>query len=254
MTPTHDNPAARLREVLLAVHSTFPVKRAQEPISGWQAFAQVLGVEQHTSAGLHAIVGVAQLPDLVVEGIRALGEEPEEEEHLLLHLDGLQSAMASLIARNTLYQVFSVFAPGGEVPKSAAVHSLASAARVLHRVAPVHSMSNEDITRLEGLIGDLMREVSAAKLPPTASLLLLHHLHALLQAVHMVRIYGRGGVEGTFDAFVSAVVRRPETTDPLREANLMDRFREWVTTVNGIISIGTGAAGLGQQVIRVLGS
>lgn len=254
MTPTRDNPAARLREVLLAVHGAFPVQRAQEPISGWQAFAQVLEVEPHSSAGLHAIAGVAQMPDLVVEGIRALGEEPEEEEHLLLHLDGLQNAMASLIARNSLYQVFSVFAPGGEVPKSAAVHSLASAARELHRAAPVHSMSAEDIARLEGLIVDLMREVSAAKLPPSASLLLLHHLHALLQAVQLVRIYGRDDVEGAFDAFVGAVMRRPETAEPLREANLMERFREWVTTVNGIISVGTGAASLGQQVIRVLGS
>ncbi|MGP3753382.1 hypothetical protein [Streptomyces sp. IBSNAI001] len=254
MTPTYDNPAARLREVLLAVHGAFRTRQTQEPISSWLAFAQVLGVEQHSSAGLHAIAGVARLPDLVIEGIRALGEEPEEEEHLLLHLDGLQNAMASLIARNSLYQVFSVFAPGGEVPKSAAVHSLASAARVLHRTAPAHSMSDEDIARLEDLIVDLMREVSAAKLPPNASLLLLQHLQALLQSVQMVRIYGRDGVEVAFDAFVGAVLRRPETAEPLRQANLMERFREWVTTVNGIISVGTGAAGLGQQVMRVLGS
>ncbi|MGW6723595.1 hypothetical protein [Streptomyces sp. NPDC054995] len=254
MTPTYDNPAARLREVLLAVHGSFPGKRAQDPIAGWQAFAQVLGVDQHSSAGLHALAGVTRLPDLVIEGIRALGEEPEEEEHLLLHLDGLQNAMGSLIARNSLYQVFSVFAPGGEVPKSAAVHSLASAARVLHRAAPVHAMPDEDITRLEGLIVDLMQEVGAAKLPASASLLLLHHLHALLQAVQMVRIYGRQGVENAFDAFVGAVARRPETAEPLHEASLMERFREWATTVNGIISVGTGAAGLGQQVMRVLGS
>ncbi|MFB8379048.1 class I SAM-dependent methyltransferase [Streptomyces rubiginosohelvolus] len=253
MTPTDDNPAARLREVLLAVHATYSHKRAQEPISSWQDFAQVLEVEQHSTAGLHAIAGVARLPDLVIEGIRALGEEPEEEEHLLLHLDGLQNAMASLIARNSLYQVFSIFAPGGEVPKSAAVHSLASAARALHRAAPVHSISDEDVARLEELVVNLMGEVGATKLPPNVSLLLLHHLQALLQSVQMVRIYGRGSVEGTFDAFVGAVLRRPETVEPLREANLMERFSEWIATVNGIISIGTGAAGLGQQVMRVLG-
>ncbi|MEU0354082.1 hypothetical protein ACFV10_14560 [Streptomyces cyaneofuscatus] len=254
MTLTHDNPAARLRDVLLAVHRAFPNSRAQEPISSWQAFAQVLEVEQHTSAGLQAIAGVAHLPDLVVESIRALNEEPEEEAHLLLHLDGLQAAMTGLVARKSLYQVFATFAPGGEVPRSAAMHSLASAARVLHRADPLHAMSDEDVARLEVLIVDLMDEVNAAKLPPRANFLLLQHLHALLQAVHLVRIYGRGGVEGAFDAFLGAVVRRPETAEPLHEANLLDRFKDWVSTVNGIISVGTGAAGLGQQVMRMLGS
>ncbi|WP_411083713.1 hypothetical protein [Streptomyces sp. cmx-18-6] len=253
MTLTHDNPATRLRDVLLAVHRAFPNSRAQESISSWQAFAQVLEVEQYTSAGLHAIAGIAHLPDLVVESIRALNEEPEEEAHLLLHLDGLQAAMAGLVARRELYKVFTAFAPGGEVPRSAALHSLASAARVLHKADPLHAMSNEDVARLEVLIVDLMDEVNAAKLPLSTSLLMLRHLHALLQAVHMMRVSGRGGVEGAFDAFLGAVVRRPETAEPLHEANLLDRFREWVSTVNGIISVGTGAAGLGQQVMRMLG-
>ncbi|MEU7031658.1 hypothetical protein AB0A60_33790 [Streptomyces sp. NPDC046275] len=253
MAAQYDNPAARLREILLAVHAAFPSQGQQEQVTGWAAFAQVLGFEEHSPEGIQALAGVTRLPDQVIADVRELGEDPEDEEHLLLHLDHLQAAMRKVAGRTPLYVAFSVFAPGGQVPMSAAVHGLAHVARVLHRANPSHQLSDEDLARLEALIQELMREVSeAAKLPAAIRLPLLGHLHEMLQTVHMAKILGMGAVEGALDAMLGGLLRRPEAADPLREAGLMDRFREWITTFNGVISVGTGATGLGQQVLRML--
>lgn len=252
MAPQHDNPAARLRDVLLAVHARFPGQRDQEAVLAWTAFAQTLEVGENTAAGVHAIASVIQLPTTIIAAVRSLHEEADEEEHLLLDLDTLESAMAGVAARKPLFQVFSEIVPGGHVPKSAAAHGLLSVSRALHRANPTQFLSAEDLTQLETLITEMTSEVSAAALPAPLRILLLSHLHSMLQAVHVARVTGREDIEATFDALFGSVIRRPEHVESMREAGFVDRFRDWINSVNGIISIGTGAVGLGQQVMRIL--
>ncbi|MFD9334265.1 hypothetical protein ACFWBF_07575 [Streptomyces sp. NPDC060028] len=253
MAPQHDNPAARLRDVLVAVHARFPGQRDQEAILGWAAFAQTLEVDENSAAGVHAIASVIQLPATIVAAVRALGEDSDEEEHLLFGLDTLESALSGVAARKPLYQVFAEIVPGGHVPKSAAAHGLLSISRALHRANPTQPLSAEDLTRLESLITEMMSEVSAGALPTQLRILLLSHLHSMLQAVHISRVTGREDIEATFDALFGSVIRRPEHVESMRETGFVERFRDWINSVNGIISIGTGTVGLGQQVMRMLG-
>ncbi|WP_405678506.1 hypothetical protein OG859_13255 [Streptomyces sp. NBC_00048] len=253
MAPQHDNPAARLRDVLLAVHARFPGQRDQEAVLAWSAFAQTLEVGENTAAGVHAIASVIQLPSQIIAAVRALGEEQDEEEHLLHGLDLLESAMAGVAARKPLYQVFYEIVPGGHVPQSAAAHGLLSVSRALHRANPVQFLSEEDLTRLENLITEMMSEVGATALPPQVRILLLSHLHLMLQAVHVARVTGRDDIEATFDALYGSIIRRPEHVEAIHQAGFADKFRDWINSFNGIISISTGAVGLGQQVVRMLG-
>ncbi|MEU6398616.1 hypothetical protein ABZ867_16800 [Streptomyces cinnamoneus] len=253
MAPQHDNPAARLRDVLLAVHARFPGQRDQEAVLAWTAFAQTLEVGENTAAGVHAIASVIQLPTTIIAAVQALGEEPDEEEHLLLDLDILESAMAGVAARKPLYQVFSEIVPGGHVPRSAAAHGLLSVSRALHRANPTQFLSEEDLARLESLITEMMSEVGTVALPPQVRLFLLSHLHSMLQAVHIVRVTGREEIDATFDAIFGSVIRRVEQAEAIHEAGLADKFRDWINSVNGIINISTGAVGLGHQVMRMLG-
>ncbi|MFE9927421.1 hypothetical protein [Streptomyces sp. NPDC005533] len=253
MAPQQDNPAARLRDVLLAVHARFPGQRDQEQVLAWTAFAQTLEVGENTADGVHAIASVIQLPSQIIAAVRALGEEQDEEEHLLHGLDLLERAAAGVAARKPLYQVFSEIVHGGHIPQSAAVHGLLSVSRVLHRANPVQFFSEDDLARLESLITEMMSEVGTAALPGQLRILLLSHLHSMLQAVHVARVTGREDIEATFDALFGSVIRRPEHVESMREAGFVDRFRDWINSINGIISIGTGAVGLGQQVMRMLG-
>ncbi|MCX5316037.1 hypothetical protein [Streptomyces sp. NBC_00154] len=74
----------------------------------------------------------------------------------------------------------------------------------------------------------------------------------MLEAVQLVRVGGRALIEEQLDAIVGTVNRRPEAAETLQRTGLLEKLRTWVDTMNGLLSVGTGATQLGQAVVRAI--
>ncbi|MFE4649900.1 hypothetical protein [Streptomyces sp. NPDC056707] len=97
-----------------------------------------------------------------------------------------------------------------------------------------------------------MNEVTDTGLDAGLRLLLLAHLRKMLEAVQLVRVGGRALIEEQLDVIVGTVIRRPEAAETLQRTGLFDKLRTWVDTMNGLLSVGTGATQLGQAVTRAI--
>ncbi|TKA00497.1 hypothetical protein [Actinacidiphila oryziradicis] len=248
-----DNPAGRLHKLLLDLHTAFPSDQQQKSVPAWQAIVTLIGNEGGLSGEAMIVSGVAALPQQVREGVAALPSDDDRKADLVQHLDEIENGMAALLNRQPLFQMFCIFSTNGEVPRSAAINSLAHCSYELHREVPEHTISDEEIARIIEMITELMQEVSEAQLPDQFKLLMLRHLHALLQAAHSVRFAGTQPLDDALFALMGAMVRVPSAQEELHRVGLGERFKNAVNTLNMLLSTGTAAAQLGQGIAGILG-
>ncbi|MEV7114383.1 hypothetical protein [Streptomyces anulatus] len=248
----HDNPAARLQALLLDLHTTHPREQERQQLTAWDAVCSLLGVQPDSPAGLQVIGDTVRLPDDVEVTISAHAEDDEERDHLLESLPLARSAMTALSKRQPLLQMIATFAPGGAVHMSGLVRDLASCSRVLQRASPSSALTDDELDRLRTLISELMEQVISTSLDTDVRLLLITHLQKMLEAVQRVRLGGRAAIEEELDAVIGALTRRPESVVELRSTGLLDKIKSWADALNGILSVGSGSAQLGQTVMRAL--
>ncbi|MFD8731321.1 hypothetical protein [Streptomyces sp. NPDC059611] len=247
-----DNPAARLQALLLELHTTHPHEQHRQRNTAWNAVCGLMDVQPESPAGLQAIADTVRLPEDVADAISAHVQDEEERDHLLESLPLARSAMTALASRQSLLQMIETFAPGGAVHMSGLVRDLASCSRVLQRAIPSSVLTDEELDRLRTLISELMEQVISTSLDADVRLLLITHLQKMLEAVQRVRLGGRAAIEEELDAVIGALTRRPESVAQLRSTGLLDKIAAWADALNGILSVGTGSAQLGQTVMRAL--
>ncbi|WP_406137144.1 hypothetical protein OH828_00085 [Streptomyces anulatus] len=97
-----------------------------------------------------------------------------------------------------------------------------------------------------------MEQVISTSLDTDVRLLLITHLQKMLEAVQRVRLGGRAAIEEELDAVIGALTRRPESVAELRSTGLLDKIKALADALNGILSVGSGSAQLGQTVMRAL--
>ncbi|MFD9239874.1 hypothetical protein ACFWB3_31950 [[Kitasatospora] papulosa] len=248
---TQDNPAARLQLLLMDLHRAHPSQQQQQQ-QAWVAACTLLDVEPDSPAGLQAMADVTRLPDQVIAAITEHVDDEEERQHLLEGMPLIRAAMRDLTQRQPIQTMFARFAPGGAVPLSGVVRDLASCSRLLNRAAPASVLSESELDHLQTLITGLMEQIVGADLPADLRLLLLTHVRRMQEALQFVRIGGREAIQHELDAVLGAVIRRPEARESLREAGLLDKFKTWVDTLNGLLAVGTGSTQLAQTVARAI--
>lgn len=101
---------------------------------------------------MQRLTTVLCLPTQVRTAVAALDLEQEDKEDLLEHLDEIEKALNAVVSRShNLGQTLSIFAPNGEVPRSAAMKSLSTCSRALSRHAAEHTLSNEALAAITEL-------------------------------------------------------------------------------------------------------
>ncbi|MER5199563.1 hypothetical protein ACWD3J_33950 [Streptomyces sp. NPDC002755] len=244
-----DNPAGRLRAVLIEVHQMPPNMLA------WDAMVKVLAPEASPSSpeALRAMTLLLELPAGIRAAVDALDEDEEEKEHLLEHLDKVEAFLASVANRNlNLQQALPSFAAGGDVPNSAAVQSLGTCSRRLHRYSPEPVIPREEVDALIQSVTSLMVDIRASSLDNAAKLLLLHHLHRLLQDLELIRITGAAPVEESLDAFLVALSRNPEARQEAERQGFTERLAVIASTVRRFFDIARGVRQLGTETHAVI--
>ncbi|MBY8888058.1 hypothetical protein K7472_24920 [Streptomyces sp. PTM05] len=249
-----DNPAGRLHALLLELHR----RHSQSPQGAlaWDALAAIT-VPQYGASSPEAVVALAQvlaLPMEIRDAVAAFTvDDVDEMEHLLEHLDEVESALALMTNRGqNLQQFFIKFAPGCDVPRSAAVGRLSTCSRALRSYRPEPVISAEDLSRIEQAITSLMSDVAEMELEPDARILLLRHLHAMLRAVHQVRITGCAPLEESLDAFVGALVRQPTAVAQLEDRGVLPRLTKLGQMINAAVAVANGAFELGNKVLALV--
>ncbi|WP_030180379.1 hypothetical protein [Streptomyces sp. NRRL S-813] len=194
-----------------------------------------------------------ELPAEIRAAVEALDEDGEEKEHLVEHLDKVEAFLTAVTNRShTLGQAYQAITVGGDVPNSAAVQSLGTCSRRLHRLSPEPVIPREEIDRLIQSVTALMDEIRASSLESAAKLLLLHHLHRLLQALDLVRITGAAPVEESFDAFLGAVTRNREAMQDVGKRGLSERLTACLGAVKTAIDIARGVHQFGTEAHAVI--
>jgi hypothetical protein len=248
-----DNPAGRLRKLLLDLHARTNTDQMQKQKPAWDAILELAEAEDSPAAREVAIIGAAVgLPAQIRGAVQALPVDTERKEHLLAHLDGVERGMGAVLTRQSLWTVFTAFATGGVVPQSAAISSLSHCSYELHRHAPEPTVSDEELARLIDMINELIMEVAAADLPDEVQRAMLNHLLALLQAAHDVRLAGTQPLDDALFALMGAT-GRVNAQEALEQAGLWQRIKNAVQTLDTMLSAGQGAAQLGQGIAGFLG-
>ncbi|KJY32156.1 hypothetical protein [Streptomyces sp. NRRL S-495] len=248
-----DNPAGRLRSLLLSLHDLY---RARGEMVAWEAMAELLQEPASSPQALIRYADVLRLPGEIRDAVASLDFDEEDKEHLLEHLDRVELALVHAGRHNGLTGVLSMFAPAGEVPNSAAVQSLQTCSRTLHRHVAEHELDEEALERITATVTGLMEDVLAAPgLDSDIKRLLLTHLRSILEAVQNVRVTGQGPVEEATDALVGAIARRPSVITRLRGfGNLLPRVRETVDVVNAALAMEQDANRLVHNVMDAITS
>ncbi|MFE3494468.1 hypothetical protein ACFXOS_15530 [Streptomyces sp. NPDC059175] len=249
MPEYEDNPAGRLRTLLIELHRTPPNTVA------WDATVRVLAPQASASSpeALRAMTRLLELPADIRRAVDALDEDEEEKEHLLEHLDKVETFLANVASRNhILEQVFKVLAAGGDVPNSAAVQSLGTCSRRLHRYSPEPVIPREEVDALIESVTTLMGDIRASSLENAAKILLLHHLHRLLQALDLIRITGAAPVEEGLDAFRGALSRNPEAMQEAEQHGFTERLAAIANTIGRLFDISRGIRQLGTETHAVI--
>lgn len=245
MREYEDNPAGRLRTLLIELHGTPPNTPA------WERVAALLVPTDTPSspAALRAMTRLLELPSDIRTAVEALDEDEEEKEHLVEHLDKVEAFLTSVANRNAnLGQALqSTFAAGGDIPNSAAVQSLSTCSRRLHRYSPEPVIPREEIDELIQSVTALMNDIRASSLDGAAKGLLLHHLYRLLQALDLIRITGAAPVEESLDALIGAVSRNPEAMQDARRQGFAERLAAIANTVKTVFDIARGIRQFGTE-------
>jgi hypothetical protein len=234
-----NNPAGRLHALLTQLYL-----RGQQPgaqnATAWDALASILspGDAPLSASFMQSFTTVLCLPTQVRTAVAALDLEQEDKEDLLEHLDEIEKALNAVTSRShNLGQTLSIFAPNGEVPRSAAMKSLSTCSRALSRHAAEPTLSNEALAAITEAVQDLMREIIEAEIDPAVKLQLLPHLRALLAAIQNVRVGGVTPIEVATDALAGAVMRRPTILTYLKKVpQLLTKTVALFTTVNAALS------------------
>ncbi|MGW4879120.1 hypothetical protein ACWEPI_21470 [Streptomyces sp. NPDC004262] len=246
-----DNPAGRLRNLLIEVHRASP----NQNVSAWQAVTKVLVPRAAPASAMvmSAMSHLLELPSEIRAAVAALNEDEEEKEYLLEHLGKIEVFLTS-VANQTmvLQQAFQVFAVGGDVPNSAAVQSLSHCSRRLHRLRPEPTIPSEEIDELIQSVTELMSDIRGSGLEAAAKALLLRHLHLLLQALDLIRITGTAPVEESLDAFLVALQRAPEVAEGVRRRGFGERLEAIAKVIRTAMSLARGAHQLGTETHAVL--
>ncbi|MFJ5775089.1 hypothetical protein [Streptomyces sp. NPDC093094] len=247
-----DNPAGRLRKLMLDLYARNQGDQTQKQKPAWTAILELAGVDGSLAQEMAVIGAVVGLPAQVREAVHALPVDDDRKEHLLDHLGEVEHGMGQLLTRQSLWTVFTAFAPGGVVLQSAAISSLSHCSYELHRHAPEPTVSDEDLARIIEMINDLMLEVGEADLPDVVKRAMLNHLMALLQAAQNVRFAGTSSLDDALFALMGAA-SRVNAQEDLARVGLWDKFKNAVQTLGTMMSTGQSAAQLGQGIAGVLG-
>ncbi|MDC0765686.1 hypothetical protein [Streptomyces sp. HD] len=247
-----DNPAGRLRKLLLDLHTHNHTEQMQQQKPAWTAILELAEVEGSLDREMTAISTVVGLPTKVRQAVQALPVDDDRKEHLLDHLDEVERGMVHVLTRQSLNTVFTAFAPGGVVPQSAAISSLSHCSYELHRHAPEPTVSDEDLARIIEMINDLMLEVARADLPDAIRGAMVNHLMALLQAAYNVRFAGTQPLDDALFALMGAA-SRANAEEGLARVGLWGKFKNAVQTIGTMLSTGQSAAQLGQGIAGFLG-
>ncbi|MFD7645746.1 hypothetical protein ACFV4P_34460 [Kitasatospora sp. NPDC059795] len=249
-----DNPAGRLRRLLLDLHAAHGGRGEQ--ISAWHLWTEVLNPD----GGIDDVetwtrfLAVLQLPGRIRTAVEGLGLDEDEQEHLLEHLDRVERGLAQATHRHPALHNFAQFAPAGDIPNSAAVQSLQTCSRALHRLAGEAMASEEDLRRISQVVAELMEEVLGSELDSDLKGLLLTHLRAVQEAVQNARVSGQRPIEEATDALVGALRRRPSLLTRLAgAAGWLPRVKETVDTVNTVLGMEEQARELTHRVLELTG-
>ncbi|MFE3180791.1 hypothetical protein ACFXKR_07790 [Streptomyces violascens] len=251
MPEYEDNPAGRLRGLLMSLYHGFPNQNER----AWEATVQMLVPTAAPSSpvAFGAMTRLLELPSDIRAAVDALDEDEEEKEHLVEHLEKVAHFLTNVANRNmTLNQAFQLFAPGGDVPNSAAVQSLGNCSRRLHRYSPEPVIPREEIDDLTRSVAKLMEEIRASSLNAGSKRLLLHHLYCLSQALDLVRITGGVPVEESLDSFLGAVSRNPETSEDARQNGFGERLAAVANAIRMAFDIARGVRQFGTEVHGVI--
>ncbi|MBK3587927.1 hypothetical protein JHN49_31080 [Streptomyces sp. MBT57] len=96
-----------------------------------------------------------------------------------------------------------------------------------------------------------MDQVATAQLPNQTKMMMLRHLHALLQAAHLVRVTGTQPVDDEFFAFIGSM-HRSGIQEDLERAGLWEKVKSAMATLNDMLSSTQGAVQLGQGIAGFL--
>ncbi|MFD4546466.1 hypothetical protein [Streptomyces sp. NPDC058466] len=246
-----DNPAGRLRTLLLELGKMPP------NVLAWEGLAEILvpGASRSTPDVFRAMTLLMDLPVDIRNAVAALDEEDEEEkEHLVEHLEKVEAFLVTTASRSASlsHALQSTFAPGGDVANSAAVQSLSTCSRRLHRCSPEPVIPQQELDELVGAVNSLMNDIRASSLNGAAKSLLLHHLHRLLQALDLIRITGAAPVEESLDAFFGAVSRNAEVMQDARRLSFAERLAAVASTIRTAFDIARGVHQLGAEAHTVI--
>ncbi|MFI1029836.1 hypothetical protein [Streptomyces sp. NPDC020951] len=247
-----DNPAGRLRKLMLDLYAQNQTDQVQKQKPAWTAILELAEVEGSLAQEMAVIGAVVGLPAQVRGAVQVLPVDDDRKEHLLDHLAEVEHGMGQVLNRQTLWTVFTSFAPGGVVPQSAAISSLSHCSYELHRHAPEATVSDEDLARITDMINDLLMAVARAELPDAVKQAMLNHLMTLLRAAHNVRFAGTQPLDDALFALMGAASRANAQED-LERVGLWDKFKNAVQTLGTMLATGQSALQLGQGIAGFLG-
>jgi hypothetical protein len=241
-----DNPAGRLYAALAGFQR---IGRANLPARDtWVRVLAPEGTPKYSPAAFAALARLVELPDAVREAVEALDIDGEQKRELVEDLDKIENSLQIGVRDGQSVQsAVAPFASGMEVTGSAAARSLLTCARRLHRDAPEPVLPPEQLPAFADEITKLMAEVQSADLEPRAKFLLLHHLHALLQAIQYIRITGTVPIEEHLDAFSGALSRQPRTTHEVVRASFIDRLKGLVRALDTAVRAARGVQTLAME-------
>lgn len=229
-----DNPAGRLHALLTRFAQAGPHPNA----IAWDAWIAVLapGTPPAPAAAFAAVAQLLALPEAIRRAVDALETDDEEKAELVLDLDKIESGFEVMANRGQPVKVMlAPFAPAG-IETSAAVRTLRTCSRRLHSEAPEPEVSVEELREFEDAITALMTDVQAAELGVELKLLLLRHLHAMLQAIQFVSVTGVVPLEESLDAFAGALQRQPPgAVLEIVQSSGWERLKGWVEKMDTVL-------------------
>ncbi|CAM5338619.1 hypothetical protein [Streptomyces purpurascens] len=247
-----DNPAGRLRKLLRDLYAHNRTDQMQKQKPAWTAILELADVDGNLAREMAVIGAAVGLPAQVREAVHALPVDDDRKEHLLDHLAEVEDGLSKVLTRQSLWTVFTTFAPGGIVPQSAASSSLSHCSYELHSHAPEPTVSDEDLAQIIQMIHELMVEVADADLPDVVKRAMLNHLVILSQTANNVRFAGTQPLDDALFALMGAASRANAQED-LERVGLWDKFKSAVQTLGSMLSTGQSATQLGQGIAGVLG-
>ncbi|MEU6235389.1 hypothetical protein [Kitasatospora sp. NPDC047058] len=248
-----DNPAGRLRSLLLALHDRVQ-REGDKP--AWECWAWLLAPDAPPSSPgpWTRFAAVLQLPGQIREAVASLDLDEEDKEHLIEHLDKIENALAaSTTTGHSMTHVLSIFAPAADVPGSAAIQSLLTCSRALHRHCPEREASEEALQRISEAVTQLMEEILESAVDADIKRLLLAHLRSVLEAVQNARVTGQAPIEEATDAMLGAIARRPSVVARLQSLGLLSRIKTTIDTVNAVLAMEQEGNRLIHKVMEMLG-